>query len=193
MYGLRRWPFSSFDYRKGNNVSSPEEIKALIRASLATYIAAHPGEPGIALIHMDIAVDALYNGFTKESNAIDLWNPSSGLPTNPQNLDTYIASGTGNGWTDKNTYTRLNGQWVETLFSPGKLIFVINKNNFYGSYNEGWKVLGGSGATTNPLMLSNSVRLQAVMVNNLPEFWVELSRNGGVTWEKQQRLYLKPV
>lgn len=52
-------------------------------------------------------------------NVIDFYDPTPGLPADPEVNDAYIASDTANGWVENNIYTWDGVVWMETVPSDG--------------------------------------------------------------------------
>ena len=64
-------------------------------------------------------VDSLVQGLDWQDSFIDFYDPSSGLPTASGVGDRYIASATGNGWTDDYVYEWNGSSWDEIVPNEG--------------------------------------------------------------------------
>lgn len=79
-------------------------------------------------------------GGSQLAAVITKWNPTSGLPSNPESGDRYIASATANGWTNKRIYT-WTGIWNETIPAANAEVF-LSQDGVYAIYEGGvWKTL----------------------------------------------------
>lgn len=99
-------------------MTNVEDIKALVRARINAYIAANPGVPGIAFVHGDYLIEEILDDLIGNTKVKAFWDPTESLPADPQELDRYIASATGSGWTENNAYTRIGSDWLETVSRP---------------------------------------------------------------------------
>ncbi|MDY7000408.1 MAG: hypothetical protein SVS15_01335 [Thermodesulfobacteriota bacterium] len=72
------------------------------------------------------------------SGVDSFFDPQGTLPANPQTGDRYIASATGNGWTEDYIYEYDGSSWVETAPATYNAVHVedVDQDYFYGS--SGW-------------------------------------------------------
>lgn len=164
---------------------SVEEIKAVVRSRFVAYMAAHPTAVDLGFVHGDYLVEEICDDLIGNTTVKSFYNPTVSLPANPQELDRYIASATGAGWTVNNVYTRIGSDWLETTFAPGVMICYIEaEDEWYGAYTDGWKSLA-SGATTqsNPIYLNDYWRIIATETD------FQVQTKVGETWVKKQRIF----
>jgi len=165
-------------------MSNPDVVKAIVRQRIAKYIEDHPTTPGYAFVLGDYIIEELLNDIVGSLNVISFWDAASGLPSEPEELDRYIASSTGNGWTANNVYTFLNGDWVETIFHSGLMIvYVESEDEYYGAYATSWKILSGVAVQQNPLPLNDYWQLLATDDD------CQLQKKVNGSWIKKQRWY----
>ncbi|HON09709.1 MAG TPA: hypothetical protein PLE24_02490 [Chitinispirillaceae bacterium] len=172
-------------------MTNVEDIKALVRARINAYIAANPGVPGIAFVHGDYLIEEILDDLIGNTKVKAFWDPTESLPADPQELDRYIASATGSGWTENNAYTRIGSDWLETVFAPGIMVcYVESEDEWYGAYIDGWKKLGsGASAQQNPLPIGTNSRLKEYIVNGKTELWIELRETEASSWVKKARYF----
>lgn len=120
-------------------MATKEEIKQNIRDDLN-------GLPGWDLTSpyqritplIDSIVDEIYDNVDAKENIISFYNPTSGLPAAPALFDRYVASATGNGWTQRYIYEWDGTQWIQTIPEEGFLVWVENEDMFYVFNGTNW-------------------------------------------------------
>ena len=73
----------------------------------------------------------------------EFWDPTGGLPPDPDDGDRYIADGTAGGWTMDYVYEWDDsaGEWVESIPEEGWMIWILWELLFYVFFSGGWMAL----------------------------------------------------
>ncbi|MFW6001804.1 MAG: hypothetical protein ACOCQD_00530 [archaeon] len=74
----------------------------------------------------------------KYPSVIEFYDPSSSLPSDPNEGDRYIASASGNGWTEDYIYQWDGTYWVETIPSTGDIYWIVDLSYTYKWDSENW-------------------------------------------------------
>lgn len=128
---------------------SVEDTKARIHARLRDPLGCNPPTPespktGLIFPIADMLVEELGN-FEEAPPVKAFWNPSGGLPPSPAVDDRYIASATGNGWTENNIYAWTGEEWSEIPYPAGRIVYVVGEDAWYGAAADGWVPIAGLG------------------------------------------------
>lgn len=143
-------------------MATSTSIKSNIRARLAAYMIAHPSATGIALNHVDIAVEELYDSTYRDDRVKARIDPSSGIPASPALYDSYIATASANGWIANHVYEWSGIEWVDKSLQEGMLIWVDNEDLFLQYNGSTFSALTATGAVnsvngkTGTVVLTNS-------------------------------------
>ena len=160
---------------------SIEEIKAAVRARLTARIAPPNNLIGVPFDHGDYLVEEILSDLVGGIKVLSFYDPTPGLPVAPTELDRYIASASGSGWTVNNLYTRIGADWIETDFAPGiSIAYVVSEDEWYGAYSTGWRTLASGSSTQNPFYINEYVKISATGRS----FSIQIQTEEG-TWEEQ--------
>lgn len=66
---------------------------------------------------------------------LDRYDPTSGLPADPETGDRYLATATANGWTTNNIYEWSGTEWTETVPELGRFVNVLDETTVIYNYN----------------------------------------------------------
>ena len=91
---------------------------------------------------------------------LNFFNPTSGLPTSPNNGDRYISSATANGWTINEIYTYDSTLWVGEIPTNGFAVYNESNDTTYVFNGSNWVRIG---VTISYLDLSNLLYLPSVL------------------------------
>ena len=72
----------------------------------------------------------------------DWWDPTGGLPEDPEVGDRYLAEDTGSGWTADYIYEWDGEEWVEEIPIDGWMIWILFELIFYVFFSGGWMEVG---------------------------------------------------
>lgn len=90
-------------------------------------------------------VDSVAQGLDWQDSVINFFDPTvSGVPTGPTAGDRYIASATGNGWTQNNIYEWDGTSWVEMVTNEGTASWNETEDSLYVLTNSGWVKFGST-------------------------------------------------
>lgn len=122
-------------------MATKEQVKAMVEAALMSSGRGFwpRGTAGLDSIHFvnDTLVDALYEA-VETWNVLGFYNPTTVLPVAPTVGDTYIASATGNGWTQHRIYSWGGSVWSETVPDDGLLLWIIEDEAFWYYNGSEW-------------------------------------------------------
>lgn len=179
-------------------MATVDEIKIRIRQRLTEIISANPNAGNFGFVMTDIITEELFGESSGMSVVDDFFNPSSGLPNEPDLYDVYIATATAHGWTVKNMYIYGDEDlgWIENAYALGRIVYVVSQDKWYGAKSAGWTEFsgGGSSGIENPIILGSApfmAKIELQVSNDKPELIVSLTTNGGSTWDQKQRFYYK--
>lgn len=140
--------------------------------------------------HNNVLIDNLYPHLSELDIVDCFYDPRPGLPENPQEGDRCIAEYTANGWTKGTIYEYSDAGWSEEIYRLGRIVFVVDRDEWYGAAVAGWRVLSNS-AGSNPVKIGEYFQLREVLTpespSGTPELWIEKTSNGGMTWVRKNR------
>ena len=103
---------------------------------------------GIALDHVDLADMPDTSGINSDHDARygwllppieDFFDPTGGLPTDPEVGDRYGSDATANGWIEDNIYEWDGSEWIETEPDEGMLLWEIFGLIMWVFFSGGWR------------------------------------------------------
>ena len=83
-------------------------------------------------------VDNKVQGLEWQSSVIDFYDPSGGLPSNPNTGDRYISTATANGWTEDYIYEWDGSSWIEFATQEGWATWVEVEDKQYVYDGSNW-------------------------------------------------------
>lgn len=88
--------------------------------------------------------DGAWERITLIPPVVDWWDPTGGLPVDPEDGDRYASDGTAEGWTEGYIYEwdDLAGEWVEVEPEEGYMFWMLAELLFYVFFSGGWMEMG---------------------------------------------------
>ena len=97
-------------------------------------------------------VDQLFaSGVSYLEPVISFWDAASGLPSSPSNGDRYIASSSGNGWTEDYVYEYVasSSSWDEYVPSTNDTVWVEEESSTYNYNGSDWILISSTAEHNN--------------------------------------------
>jgi len=89
----------------------------------------------------EAAAEEVLDGVMLRDPVTERWDPTIGLPADPEVGDRYIATDTDEGWTEGDVYEWDGDEWIEEEPADGWMIWVLLEMMYYIFFSGAWKIV----------------------------------------------------